>query len=64
MTVRDQQQAGSQLLEGVEAGHDEDDLHRIGVLAQERAPAGFHLARGQPVGTEPPRPRSDLRGTV
>ena len=61
---RDQQKAGSQLPEGIEAeeaGHEQDDLHGVGVLADERAPARLCPACGERVGAEPVGPRRRFR---
>ena len=61
---QDQQDAGSQLPEGKEAedpGREQDDLHGVGVLPDERVPARFCPARGQLVGPEPGGPRRRFR---
>jgi hypothetical protein len=52
-----QQDAGTQLPERKEAedpGREQDDLHGVGVLADERVPATLCPARGQPL--RPNRP--------
>ena len=61
---QDQQDAGSQLPEGEEAedpGREQDDLHGVGVLPDEREPARLCPARGQLVGAEPAGPRRRFR---
>jgi len=60
---KDQHHAGFQLLERVEtdnAAHQQDDLHRVGVLTQEGPRAWFDLARREPVRTGCSRPRRHL----
>ena len=50
---QDQQDAGSQLPDGEEAEHpgrDQDDLHRVGVLADEREPARLGLPAASSLG--------------
>jgi hypothetical protein len=61
---QDQQKAGSQLTQGneaQEAGHEQDDLHGVGVLADERAPARLRSACGERIGAEPAGPRRRFR---
>jgi hypothetical protein len=60
---QDQQDARAELLERVEAadaGGEQHELHRVGVLAEERVPAGFGLAGGELVRAEPLDPRGHL----
>jgi hypothetical protein len=60
---QDQQQARAELLERVEAadvGREQHELHRVAVLAEERAPARLCLADGEHVRAEPLRPRGRL----
>src|SRR5262249_26082373 len=59
----DQYQAGLELLDRVkahDARHQQHDLHRIRVLADERAPPGLLLGLGELVGAEPLGPRRHL----
>ncbi|MGA8462234.1 MAG: hypothetical protein WB800_43080 [Streptosporangiaceae bacterium] len=54
---RDQNDAGLPLLQrqAHHAGHEQDDLHQVGVLAEEHAPPrlgrpGIELVRAEPIG--------------
>ena len=59
---QDQDDAGLPLLqeEAHDAGHQQDDLHRVGVLADERAPPGLGLPGVELVRAEPLGPRGGL----
>ena len=60
----DQHDAGLPLLQRVEApdtGHQQDDLHRIGVLADERPPPRLNLPSVETVRAKPPGTRYRLR---
>ena len=60
---QDQQQAGAELLERVQAtdaSGEQHELHRVRVLASERAPAGLGVASGELVRAELPGPRGRL----
>ena len=62
---RRQDEAGAVLLErpdAAEAGDQEHDLHEVGVLPEERPPAGLLLALGEPVRAERPPPLLGLSG--
>src|SRR5690349_21883048 len=60
---QDQQDAGAELLERVQAadaGREQHDLHRVAVLAEEGVPPGFGPAGGELVRAELLGPRSRL----
>ena len=60
---QDQQDARAKLLKRVEAadaGREQDELHRVAVLPEERVPAGLAVAGGERVRAEPLGPRGRL----
>jgi hypothetical protein len=60
---QDQQQTGAELLERVQAadtGSEQHELHRVRVLAPERAPARLGPASGELIRAEPPGARGRL----